>query len=139
MAAWKDACSDAGSSVFLVPEGTFLVGAVSFSGPCHSNKSPKIEIGGTLKAPISLKAFPSSDWIVFTRLNGINLTGINSMAVLDGQGAQSWSEATCRQLMNCPNFPIVSSKTSFIYSLCKKNQLCQCSTYWFLCLCFVPY
>ncbi|XP_054790668.1 exopolygalacturonase-like [Prosopis cineraria] len=105
LAAWEDACSAAGNSVLLIPEGTFLVGPVSFSGPCRNNESPKIEIGGTLKAPSSFNSFQSSDWIVLRGLNGINLTGINSMAVLDGQGAESWSKNACHKHKHCFNLP----------------------------------
>ncbi|XP_028788933.1 polygalacturonase-like, partial [Neltuma alba] len=105
LAAWRDACSAAGNSVLLIPEGTFLVGPVSFSGPCHNNQSPKIEIAGTLKAPRSSPAFLSSYWIVFRDLIGLNLTGINSMAMLDGQGAESWSNNACHKHKNCPSRP----------------------------------
>ncbi|KAK4265803.1 hypothetical protein QN277_026808 [Acacia crassicarpa] len=103
LAAWEDACSDAGNSVLLIPEGTYLIGPISFSGPCKGNQSPKIEIAGTLKALSSPRAFQSSDWIVFEDLNRVNLTGINGMAMLDGQGSKSWTNSNCHKTKNCPS------------------------------------
>ncbi|KHN20793.1 Exopolygalacturonase, partial [Glycine soja] len=105
LAAWEDACSHTGSSTFFVPKGTFFLGPVSFSGPCHNNGSPKIEIMGTLKAPISLNDFPTLEWVVFKNLNGFNLPGLNSKATLDAQGQESWSKAACYRVMKCHNIP----------------------------------
>ncbi|KAF9596346.1 hypothetical protein IFM89_008872, partial [Coptis chinensis] len=80
---WTDACKHAGDSTFIVPRGEFLVGQVSFCGPC--NKSPNVEIRGTLKAPLDMSAFEDSTWLEFRDLSSINITGAGT-GMLDGYG-----------------------------------------------------
>lgn len=102
-AAWDAACNHTGNSTFYVPEGTYLVGPVTFSGPCFNNESPDIKIAGTLIAPTSLTAFPHSSWIVFQNLKEIRLTGATKTpGKLDGQGAvEAWNQISCRKSMRC--------------------------------------
>jgi hypothetical protein len=109
LAAWEEACAHPGKSTLYIPDGTFFVGPVSFIGPCHNNQSPNVEIRGTLKAPSSLDAFTTPNWIVFRNLKGIKLTGGTRMAELDAQGAEAWTCTTCHKNKKFPNFPIVSS------------------------------
>ncbi|XP_021291843.1 exopolygalacturonase-like [Herrania umbratica] len=101
-AAWNAACGHPGNSTFYIPEGTFLVGPISFPGPCYNNQSPNIEIRGTLLAPISLSAFKSSNWIAFRNLQGFTLTGVTETAKLDGQGeAEAWKQSSCEKSARC--------------------------------------
>ncbi|GAV64164.1 Glyco_hydro_28 domain-containing protein, partial [Cephalotus follicularis] len=100
--AWDAACRQAGNATFYVPEGTFLIGPVSFSGPCYNNQSPNVEIKGTLMAPVRLNAFPHSNWIVFKNLNRISVTGGIEMGKIDGQGAaEAWKQVSCSHSMRC--------------------------------------
>ncbi|GLU08465.1 hypothetical protein SLE2022_253770 [Rubroshorea leprosula] len=103
LAAWKAACNYAGNATFLIPEGIFLLGPISFDGPCLNNLSPNIEIRGTLLAPGSLDAFPSSAWIAFRNLYGFNLTGSGTgKAKIDGKGeVEAWKRSSCEKSMNC--------------------------------------
>ncbi|OMO98562.1 Glycoside hydrolase, family 28 [Corchorus olitorius] len=101
-AAWNAACSHPGKSTFYIPKGRFLVGPITFSGPCYNNQSPNIEIKGTLLAPISLSAFQSSNWIAFRNLHGFTLTGGTETAKLDGQGAaEAWKQESCQKSAEC--------------------------------------
>ncbi|XWS14121.1 hypothetical protein CRYUN_Cryun36dG0096100 [Craigia yunnanensis] len=101
-AAWNAACDHPGNSTFYIPEGTFLVGPISFPGPCYNNRSPNIEIRGTLLAPISLSAFQSSNWIAFKNLQGFTLTGGTETAKLDGQGAaEARKQSSCEKSERC--------------------------------------
>ncbi|PIA44307.1 hypothetical protein AQUCO_01700128v1 [Aquilegia coerulea] len=105
-AAWADACSyAAGQSTFLVPKGDFLVGPVTFKGPCQ--KTPKVEIKGTLKAPTDLKAFNDlPTWLEFKDLSDLNITGCGT-GVIDGQGESSYTHTGCQNSGGkCKNFPI---------------------------------
>ncbi|KAG6582197.1 hypothetical protein SDJN03_22199, partial [Cucurbita argyrosperma subsp. sororia] len=107
MAAWEEACAFKGDSIFLIPEGTFLVAGVTFSGPCFNNLSPKVLIFATLIAPTKLT---TDVWIHFHSLRHLLLTGLDGSAVLNGQGAQTWSfGSACRRRMTCPIFTTSSS------------------------------
>lgn len=109
MAAWKLACSFPGNNAtFYVPPGTYNIDPVTFAGPCHDKRSPKVVIRGTLKAPASLGAFQDSNWIVFEDLIGLDLAGEPGNAVLDGQGVSAWEKTECLE-SKCSNLPIVSN------------------------------
>ncbi|KAJ0979776.1 hypothetical protein J5N97_015250 [Dioscorea zingiberensis] len=87
--AWNASCAYNGSARFLIPQGTFYVYPVSFTGPCYNNSSPKVDIQGTLVAPLSLSHFPNDiiSWIEFKLLNELIVGG---GGVIDGKGAQVW-------------------------------------------------
>ncbi|KAJ0092690.1 hypothetical protein Patl1_24992 [Pistacia atlantica] len=100
--AWEAACDHAGSSTFYIPEGKFLVGPITFSGPCRNNQPPDAQIRGTLLAVPDLSAYPADDWIVFNNLHGFNLIGEHDEATLDGQGGlDAWKQESCVQSANC--------------------------------------
>ncbi|XP_052206890.1 exopolygalacturonase-like [Diospyros lotus] len=91
LAAWEDACAYNGNATLLVPNGAFFIGPVTLEGPCYNNQSPRISLRGTLKAPSSLNAFPTSSWIVFRGLQNFDLTGETGTATIDGQGMEAWA------------------------------------------------
>ncbi|KAF9619343.1 hypothetical protein IFM89_006530 [Coptis chinensis] len=90
-AAWTAACKYAGDSTF-VPRGEFLVGLISFCGPC--NKSPNVEIRGMLKALSDPSVFKEPTWLEFRDLSSINITGAGT-GMLDGQGEASYTGHGC--------------------------------------------
>ncbi|MBA0813328.1 hypothetical protein Gohar_027189 [Gossypium harknessii] len=101
-AAWHAACDYPGNSTFYIPEGTFLVGPISFRGPCYNDRSPNVEIRGTLFALSSLSSFKSSYWISFKNLQGLTLIGGPEYGKLDGQGAvEAWKEPSCEKSARC--------------------------------------
>ncbi|KAL5713157.1 galacturonan 1,4-alpha-galacturonidase [Ranunculus cassubicifolius] len=103
--AWKEACNYAGDATFLVPEGEFFLGPVSFCGPCHNSKSPKVEIKGTLKAPTDLTVFKEPTWLEFRDLCALNVSGF-STGVLDGQGESTYTHGGCHTSgAACKNYP----------------------------------
>ncbi|XBH99979.1 hypothetical protein VPH35_129167 [Triticum aestivum] len=54
LAAWRAACSSTTrNATLLIPEGTFAVGAVEFSGPCKSGDAPVVVIDGVLRPALS--------------------------------------------------------------------------------------
>ncbi|XP_044486329.1 exopolygalacturonase-like [Mangifera indica] len=102
LTAWEAACDHGGSSTFYIPEGKFLLGPITFSGPCHKSQPPNVRIRGTLLAVPHLSAYPADDWIVFNNLHGFNLIGDNDEAILDGQGGlDAWKQESCVQSANC--------------------------------------
>ncbi|XP_022138060.1 exopolygalacturonase-like [Momordica charantia] len=104
MVAWEEACAYPGRSVLYVPQGTFFVGETVFSGPCFNDLSPKVLILGTLRAPTALD--DADVWIHFKSLHHLDITGgdTNTTAILDGQGAQTWSNSACRRHFTCDIF-----------------------------------
>ncbi|KAL5849396.1 hypothetical protein ACOSQ4_007409 [Xanthoceras sorbifolium] len=102
LSAWDAACAHAENATFYIPEGTFLLGPVTFSGPCSNKQSPSVKIRGTLMAQPDLDAFPNSDWIEFKQLNGTSVTGGNEETTLDGQGGvEAWKQPSCRKSEKC--------------------------------------
>ncbi|KAJ8619478.1 hypothetical protein MRB53_028007 [Persea americana] len=99
--AWKAACSFPGKSWFVIPKGEFLLGEVSFEGPCRNKISPSVDIKGTLKAVKDLKAYSDKSWITFRRLDGLTISG---GGILDGQGAEVWRPGGCKK--NCQMLPV---------------------------------
>ncbi|KAK5794491.1 hypothetical protein PVK06_035722 [Gossypium arboreum] len=101
-AAWHAACDYPWNSTIYIPEGTFLVGPISFRGPCYNDRSPNVEIRGTLFALSSLSSFKSSYWISFKNLQGLTLIGGPEYGKLDGQGAvEAWKEPSCEKSARC--------------------------------------
>ncbi|KAF8702471.1 hypothetical protein HU200_032849 [Digitaria exilis] len=124
-AAWAAACSAKGPSASMVvpAQRSFLVGPVSFQGPCGSGRIT-VQIQGKIVAPPSsvLSAWSNGTndyWIMFSRVDGLTVTG---NGVLDGNGQSWWvkrcSEPGCVQsaptLMMCNNLELnqLSSKDS---------------------------
>ncbi|XP_058096172.1 exopolygalacturonase-like [Magnolia sinica] len=106
LAAWKSACSYDGKSHFLVPNGVFLLGPVTFSGSCYKKASPNVQIKGIVKALPNLVAFTDENWIKFTNLHRFTVSG---GGILDGQGADAWKQTTCPEEKKC-QFPPTSTK-----------------------------
>lgn len=84
MAAWRAACgSTSGNATLLIPEGTFAVSAIEFSGPCKNGDTPAVVIDGVLQ-PFAGGCHLSDDaWITFSGLSNLLVTGNGT---LDGQG-----------------------------------------------------
>ncbi|KAK8661779.1 hypothetical protein V6N13_091374 [Hibiscus sabdariffa] len=102
LAAWEAACGHPGNSTFYIPEGTFMVGPITFQGTCHNDLSPKVEIKGTLLAPTQLTAFKSLHWIAFKNLKGLTVTGGTETGKIDGQGeAEAWKQPSCEKAARC--------------------------------------
>ncbi|XP_022979570.1 exopolygalacturonase-like [Cucurbita maxima] len=121
MSAWEEACAFKGDSIFLIPEGTFLVAGVTFSGPCFNNLSPKVLIFATLIAPTKLT---TDVWIHFHSLRHLLLTGFDGSTVLNGQGAQTWSfGSACRHRMTCPIFTTSLKLTGVSHAIVKNISL----------------
>lgn len=109
MDAWKATCAHQGPAVFLVPEGTFLLGQVTFQGPCFNNHQTRVMIKGTLKALPDPSSFTSLGWIEFVNLHDLVIKGGGT---LDGQGAQSWSSNNCKLQKKCSPAPITMRLTT---------------------------
>ncbi|PKU85724.1 Exopolygalacturonase [Dendrobium catenatum] len=88
--AWSEACSTdcglLGRAKVLIPEGTFLIGPVSFQGLCKS--AMVVEVNGVILAPTDLQVF-RKEWIAFRRVNGLLITGSGK---INGQGATAWQK-----------------------------------------------
>ncbi|KAH6756046.1 Pectin lyase-like superfamily protein [Perilla frutescens var. hirtella] len=94
--AWASACAAATTTTTIyVPKGRYLLRSAEFRGPCKSRI--KVQIDGTLVAPMDHRALQNSDyWILFIQVNRISVFGGN----LDAKGAGLWSCKTSGQ--SCP-------------------------------------
>ncbi|XP_020520413.1 polygalacturonase At1g48100 [Amborella trichopoda] len=88
LATWAAACK-VESAIFEVPsEFRFLIGPLTFRGPCEPGLVLKID--GTIVAPSNLDDWPESGlftWINFKFLQNFKVTGTGS---IDGQGSAWW-------------------------------------------------
>ncbi|CAN4091266.1 unnamed protein product [Withania somnifera] len=93
--AWEAACSSVEQATIYVPRGRYLLGAVTFRGPCKNRITVRID--GTLVAPSDYWVIGNSGyWLLFKRVKGISVIGGN----LDAKGASFWA---CRNAgKNCP-------------------------------------
>lgn len=105
MTTWIAACRNTvGPAKFLIPEGTFLVGPVTFAGPCKSFPIT-LENRGTVKATTDITEYSSPEWFSIEDITGFILTG---SGVFDGQGAATWPYNDCKKSKFCQALPIVS-------------------------------
>ncbi|GLJ05361.1 hypothetical protein SUGI_0016840 [Cryptomeria japonica] len=86
-AAWTSACEQNSSTLLIPADYNFLVGPLTFSGPCNSNVLFKVD--GNVIAPVNPRSWTSKplNWINFSKLNGVTINGNGSF---DGQGAAWW-------------------------------------------------
>ncbi|KAF8656424.1 hypothetical protein HU200_060695 [Digitaria exilis] len=119
-AAWAATCGAKGPSASMVvpAQRSFLVGPVSFQGPCGSGRIT-VQIQGRIVAPpssaVSTWSRARNDyWLMFNRVDGLTVTG---NGIIDGNG-QSWWVRRCRdvslKLVRCNNLEVsqLSSKDS---------------------------
>ncbi|KAJ4753614.1 hypothetical protein LUZ62_088019 [Rhynchospora pubera] len=85
--AWQAMCGFNGNATLIVPTGTFQVAPLIFAGPCKPGQH-KLKFLGTLVAPSDWDKEHEA-WIEFRELNDIVIEG---GGVLDGQGANAWSQ-----------------------------------------------
>ncbi|KAM7490121.1 hypothetical protein LguiA_033042 [Lonicera macranthoides] len=99
--AWNDFClaTDHDNPILNIPKDkTFLLGPLSFNGPCKSS-TPRVQVLGNLVAPTSLAAWKGcvqNSWIVFSAVNGLIVDGPGK---IDGQGSFWWRQG--RQTPTC--------------------------------------
>lgn len=87
----------------FIPEGTYMLNEVIFSGPCRGTTNFKLK--GLLKAPIDPYSI-KKDWINFRYVDNLIVGG--GGGVLDGQGSYAWKTNDCRTNPNCRPLPTVS-------------------------------
>ncbi|KAL0362529.1 UNVERIFIED_CONTAM: Exopolygalacturonase [Sesamum calycinum] len=122
--AWEDACAYNGRSRVRIPEGTYLLGSVSFQGPCKGSMTFLIK--GTLRATTDPGKFFTDTWIGFRYL--VNLT-VKGGGYLDGQGAAAWGYNDCNKNPDCKPLPatlrfdfVRNSKVQYLRSINSKNS-----------------
>ncbi|RZC48002.1 hypothetical protein C5167_040934 [Papaver somniferum] len=95
--AWAATCGEhKGTPKMLVPRRrTFLVGPVDFIGPCKAI-NVTVEIGGTIVAPLSTRAWAKDvhTWLKFNNIHGLT---VNGHGVIDARG-KAWWEQSCHNL-----------------------------------------
>lgn len=102
MKAWVAACHWRGKARLLIPQGIFLIGQVTFQGPCNSPTPIIVQVAATLKAVTDISEFASPEWVTFEDINGLIVTGGGTF---DGQGDVVWKYNDCRRNSNCQLLP----------------------------------
>jgi galacturan 1,4-alpha-galacturonidase len=101
---FNKACQSEGSNVVLIPNGTYMLGPVMFSGPCKGPMT--FFITGALIAHTDVASYVDRySWITFYRIDRLVVRGGGS---LDGQGPSAWGHNTCSKSKNCNPLPSVS-------------------------------
>ncbi|KAF3453366.1 hypothetical protein FNV43_RR03806 [Rhamnella rubrinervis] len=106
--AWNQACQTRGSTMVLIPKGTYLLNPIIFEGPCKGRTGFSIQ--GTLKASTDKQYFGLGYWINFRYVNDLAIDGRGS---LDGQGPSAWPYNSCSKASSCRVLP-TSLKLDFI-------------------------
>lgn len=99
--AFADACASPSPSKVVVPQGTYKLAPIKFSGPC---KAPILEfhIEGTLIA--ITEGTKESSWVSFCYLENLVILG---NGIFDGQGPKAWGQ--CPPGTYCKQLPLVWS------------------------------
>ncbi|OVA09258.1 Glycoside hydrolase [Macleaya cordata] len=98
---WKAACASVGPTTYVIPKGVFLVGPVTFAGPCKGYIHFTVQ--GNVRADPEPAKFPSDNWIVFQHITGLQVSG---GGVFDGQGAKAWTQNNCAKTGKCHSLPV---------------------------------
>ncbi|XP_068638593.1 polygalacturonase-like [Aristolochia californica] len=110
--AWAKACSSA-PAVLVVPENkNYLLKQISFSGPCRSNITVKID--GTIHASSSMSDWEGLNrrhWIVFLKVSGLTVEGSGT---INGNG-EVWWENSCKRNKSQP---CKDAPTAMTFSSC---------------------
>lgn len=87
LSAWDAACGSPEAATVHVPDGSFLVGQITFSGPCKSSKIT-IQIDGTIVAPSNYANLAKAgEWMAFEKVEGVSVYG----GTIDGRGKSLWA------------------------------------------------
>ncbi|KAH0643775.1 hypothetical protein KY285_033077 [Solanum tuberosum] len=95
---WRAACSDEKPSILIPSERSFLVGPITFQGPCKSTNI-HIQLSGSIVAPKDPEAWTGCEnvcWIYFTGVAGLF---INGSGTINGNG-QRWWDTPSRTRVN---------------------------------------
>ncbi|GFP83126.1 polygalacturonase [Phtheirospermum japonicum] len=93
--AWASACAANLASTIYVPKGRYFIKSAEFRGPCK--KAVKVQIDGTLVAPVDYRALGNSGyWILFIKVDRLTVVG----GAFDANGSGFWACKTSGQ--NCP-------------------------------------
>ncbi|XP_008788254.2 polygalacturonase-like [Phoenix dactylifera] len=96
ISAWTAACRSPNPATIHVPRGSFLIGPVTFHGPCRSSRIT-IQIDGTLVAPSKFANLRKlGQWMLFDHVNGVSVYG----GTVDGHGSSLWACKVAGR--NCP-------------------------------------
>ncbi|CAH9130478.1 unnamed protein product [Cuscuta epithymum] len=118
-AAWDGACKAPGGSTVTVPAGTYLVGSITFRGPCKSPVAVQAH-GATLVAPED-PAKVQNTWILFTNVDRLTLAG----GIYDGKGATAWKQNCAKAVQVCHlaiNLYFSTLTNSLITGITSKNS-----------------
>ncbi|XP_009336112.2 LOW QUALITY PROTEIN: polygalacturonase [Pyrus x bretschneideri] len=90
--AWKVACSSSGAIVLVVPQKSYLVRPIEFSGPCKSRLT--MQIYGTIEASEDRSIYKDLDhWLMFDNVENLLVVGPGT---INGNG-NIWWKNSCKR------------------------------------------
>ncbi|BFG42913.1 hypothetical protein CerSpe_291870 [Prunus speciosa] len=90
--AWKAACSSNGAIVLVVPQKTYLVRPIEFSGPCKSHLT--MQIYGTIEASDDRSVYKDvTHWLIFDNVQSLLVEGPGT---INGNG-NIWWKNSCKR------------------------------------------
>nr|GEW62624.1 polygalacturonase-like [Tanacetum cinerariifolium] len=121
MSAWTNACASVNAATVYVPQGRYMVGGLTFSGPCK-NGAITVRIDGTLVAPSNYFVLgKAQEWVRFYRVQGVTILG----GTLDAQGSGLWA-CKASKSKNCPagatSLAILNSNNVLVYGVTSLNS-----------------
>ncbi|KAJ4977408.1 hypothetical protein NE237_002514 [Protea cynaroides] len=106
--AWDMACKSTEPSTLSIPDKTFLLNPVDFSGPC-TPVNINVQISGKLIAPSDMSEWKDSNsWISFHSINGLKITG-SGTAEINGRGSSWWQCKKDEKCSKVPNTLLISN------------------------------
>ncbi|KAI4386516.1 hypothetical protein MLD38_004444 [Melastoma candidum] len=103
--AWTEACSTSKGAVLLVPNKNYLIGPITFSGPCQSNIF--LQMKGSIKASADQSDYQNDwrHWILLKNVANLVVDG-GSSGKIDGNG-KIWWQNSCKvdESLPCKSAP----------------------------------
>ncbi|WOG91684.1 hypothetical protein DCAR_0310934 [Daucus carota subsp. sativus] len=93
--------NDIDTQVFSVPDGTYVIDPIQFSGPCQGQVT--FQLDGTLQAPTG--KIDANDWIKFHNVDGLIIQGSGT---LNGEGDLAW-------VGHCPGCPPLTTSLTLSF------------------------
>ncbi|KAL7597103.1 hypothetical protein Lser_V15G28205 [Lactuca serriola] len=101
---WEDLCGDdSPDPTMIIPKKTFLIGPVSFSGPCNYHVV-HVQLLGNITAPKTFDGWKGCvekrNWIDFASVHRLSIHGPGQ---IDGQGSLWWGNEVAAKICYVPS------------------------------------
>ncbi|CAI9781672.1 unnamed protein product [Fraxinus pennsylvanica] len=119
--AWSKACSSSQQSLILIPNKTYYINPINFTGPCKS--ALKMEIRGTIEAFPNMSLYEKSRrrWIFFEKVRNFEVYGGGTING-NGQGGRGYAKNIVFENVMMQN---VTNPIIIDQNYCDQDKPCQ--------------